>query len=219
MNKELPLTPEKLTREGFLTTSIFGSKTKAQEIFFLLTGLKPVVRQGFYESELPYVEQFCKKNNIHLVKSEFKIYLAEKGGYSNKGIRLPLADPRRGMFFVYFSLDELKARQACCFEAENRDKELGIILGYPHCCVDFFCQQFNEEKTNLQLEPTNIFTNLTKRAEDVVLLSHFPCGSDCAESIALGKKYFAGIKRIDPNRADEIERTLSVLNRNINIDH
>jgi len=46
---------------------IFGSKTKAQEILLLVAGLKPVVRQGFYEYELPQVEQFCKENEIYLV--------------------------------------------------------------------------------------------------------------------------------------------------------
>lgn len=189
---------------------IFGTKTKAQEILLLLNGVKPVVRQGFYEAELPCVEQFCKENNIHFVRSKFKIYLVEKEGYSNKGVCLPLTDSRLGMLFVYFSFDKIKARQACCFESEGNDRQMGSILGYPKCCVDFFCRQFSEEKTDLQLKPTSMFTNLTKRADDVVLLSHFPCNSDCPKSIALGKKYFESIKKMDPSRAEEIIVSLCI---------
>ena len=188
---------------------IFGTKTKAQEILLLLAGVKTVVRQGFYEYELPQIEQFCTENNIYLAKSSFKVHVTEEGSYSNKGIRFPLADQRPGMFFVYLSLDEYKAWQASYFELQNKDKELGLSLGYPSCCVDFFCKRFSEHNPNLQLKPTTMFTNLTKRSQDVVLVSHFPCTSDCAESIALGKKYFELIKKFDPIRAEEIENILT----------
>lgn len=190
---------------------IFGSKTKAQEILLLVAGLKPVVRQGFYEYELPQVEQFCKENEIYLVKSGFKVHLADGSNYSNKGIRLPVTDLRPGMFFVYLSLDQYKAWQASHFEAAGKDKELGLLLGYPGCCVDFFCKRFSEQNPNLQLKPTNMFTNLTKRAADQVLLSHFPCNSDCVGSIALGKKYLGLIRKWDRERAEELEKELLLL--------
>ena len=49
-------------------SAVFGSKTKAQEITLLLEGAKQVVRQGFYEGELPAVQKFCDEHGIFLVK-------------------------------------------------------------------------------------------------------------------------------------------------------
>jgi len=56
----------------------FGSKTKAQEIVLLLNDAKQVVRQGFYPHELEKVEKFCGENNIYLIKSKFKVILADE---------------------------------------------------------------------------------------------------------------------------------------------
>ncbi|MBI2103247.1 DUF483 domain-containing protein [Candidatus Woesearchaeota archaeon] len=187
---------------------IFGSKTKAQEILLLIAGAKPVVRQGFYEYELPVIEKFCNENEIYLAKSSFKVHLADESSYSNKGIRLPLTDQRSGMFFVYFSLDQYKAWQASVAELKCDDKELGRMLGYPSCCVEFFCKRFSEANPNLQLKPTNMFTNLTKRAHDCVLLSHFPCSSNCSESITIGKRYLDLIQKWDQERADQLKKEL-----------
>ncbi len=194
--------------------AIFGSKTKAQEIVSLLAGAKPVVRHGYYEYELPKVELFCKENQLYFVKSNFKVQFADEGSYSNKGIRFPLTDPRPGMFFIYISPDEHKAWQASYYELQGNDRELGRILGYPVCCVDFFCRRFSEQNPNLQLQPTNPFTNLTQRAQDLVLLSHFPCNSDCIESIKIGRRNLEVIQKLDTQRATEIEQGLRTVRVN-----
>ncbi len=189
---------------------IFGSKTKAQEIFLLLKEAKAVVRQGFYDSELPRVEKFCQENKIHLVKSKFKVLLADENNYSNQGLRIPESDSRPGMFFLYFSKDEQKAWLASYYELVNNQKDLGLLLGYPSCCVDFFCKNFSSKTSNLQLKPTNIFTNLTQREQDLVILSHFPCSSECRESIFLGEKYLQAIKEMDQPRAEELVSKLTL---------
>ncbi len=189
---------------------IFGSKTKAQEIVFLLHGAKAVVRQGFYDAELPKVEKFCQEHNIHLVKSKFKVLLADEAEYSNKGIRIPEEDKRPGMYFVYLSPDEQKAWLAAYYELINNPSDLGLLLGYPQCCVDFFHQHFSDHTPNLELKPTNLHTNLSKREQDAVLISHFPCTSDCEQSIALGKKFLEILKKADAWRAQELIDMLTV---------
>lgn len=193
---------------------IFGSKIKAQEIVLLLKEAKEVVRQGFYDSELFRVEKFCLENNIFLVKSKFKVILGEGGddnsNYSNQGLRIPEPDSRPGMFFVYFSKDERKAWLASYYELVHNQKDLGLLLGYPQCCVNFFCKNFSSKNSNLQLKPTNLFTNLTQRQQDLVILSHFPCSSDCPESLLLGKKYLQAIKETDKPRAEELISRLTV---------
>ena len=183
---------------------IFGSKSKAQEIILLLNDTKKVVRQGFYEDELDKVEKYCEENNLTLVKSKFKVLLADEQAYSNKGIRVQSTDKRRGMYFVYISKDEQQAWLASYFELIGNDIDLGRVLGYPSCCVDFFCKRFSEDNPNLQLKPTNAFTNLTKREQDYVIISHFPCSSDCQESIELGKKYLDVLMKVDKERVEEL---------------
>jgi len=171
-----------------------------------------VVRQGFYTAELPAVERFCKDQDLFLVKSKFKVLLDEKEErFSNKCIRIREDDPRQGMYFVYISKDERQSLLACYAEMMNRNKELGELLGYPCCCIEFFCKNFNQDKTNLELKPTNVWTNLSKREKDCVLLSHFPCSSECSFSIELAKKYFEVIRKVDPKRAEEIMKVLKSL--------
>ena len=188
---------------------IFGSKTKAQEILFLLHGAKAVVRQGFYDTELPKVENFCQEHNIYLVKSKFKVLLVDETEYSNKGLRIPEEDKRPGMYFVYLSQDEQKAWLAAYYELINNTSDLGLLLGYPHCCVGFFHQHFSSDTPNLESKPTNLYTNLSQREQDAVLISHFPCRSECAGSIALGKIYLEILKREEPKRAEELMDALS----------
>jgi hypothetical protein len=186
-------------------TPIFGSKTKAQEVLLLLNDAKEVVRHGFYEAELPAVEEFCKDNKIFLIKSKFKVLLEDKDKiFSNKGIRIDENDPRPGMWFVYLSKDEKKALFASYAELTNNHGELGRLLGYPQCCIEFFCQNFNENNTNLELSPTNSWTNLSLREKDAVLLSHFPCSSECEESIKLAQKYFEVINKADSEYAKQL---------------
>ena len=80
---------------------IFGSKTKSLEIIYLMHGIKPVVRQGFYDYEIWKVKEFCKKNNLYYEVAPYKVILADGGKYSNKGIKARVDDPRGGMFFMY----------------------------------------------------------------------------------------------------------------------
>lgn len=188
---------------------IFGSKTKAQEIILVLHNAKDVVRQGFYEEELSLVEEFCIKNNLFFVKSRFKVLL-EGNLFSDKGIRIQEKDPRSGMFFVYFSKDEGKAYLASYYELINDHKLLGLLLDYPQCCVEFFSKNFNSKNCNLELPAANRWTNLTKRNQDCVLLSHFPCSSQCQRSITLAKRYYEVILKYDAERAQELHDLLSI---------
>lgn len=183
---------------------VFGSKTKAQEIVLLLQNAKEVVRQGFFESELQRIEQFCQKHNLYLVKSNFKVLFADEGIYSNKGLRIPETDPRPGMYFVYISKDEQKAWLASYYELVQNHKDLGLALGYPPCCVDFFCSKFTPQNTNLEIPSKNPYTNLSKREQDIVIISHFPCNSECQESINLGEKYLQAMYAFDKERAREL---------------
>ena len=188
---------------------IFTSKSKAQEIVLLLHDAKEVVRHGFYQQELPAVEKFCQEHSLFLVKLKFRVILDDENQFTNKGVRIPERNPHQGMYFIYISKDETKAYLASYYELISDHRKLGLLLGYPECCVNFFCQNFDENNTNLELKPTNMYTNISKRQEDAVLISHFPCSSDCEQSIALGKRYLELLYKIDPPRAQELHTMLS----------
>jgi hypothetical protein len=185
---------------------IFGSNTKAQEIVLLLKDAKEVVRQGFYDSELYKIEKFCKEREIYLVKSKFKVLFADDsaGDYSNKGLRIPENDSRQGMHFVYLSKDEQKAWLANYYELVKNDAELGLLLGYPKCCVMYFLDNFSQDNPNPELIGNNPYTNISKREKDIVLISHFPCNTECEESIQLARKNLMILKENWPDRAAEL---------------
>ncbi len=186
-----------------------SSKTKAQEILLLMHDAKPVVRQGFYDYELPKIQKLCDENKLFLVKSTFKVLLADEGTYSNKGIRIPESDKRLGMYFVYISKDEEKAWMAAYNEMMRNERDLGLALGYPSCCVEFFCRSFKANNPNPQHKPTNPYTNLTQREKDCVLIFHFPCSSDCQKSLQLARQNYQIIHSVDKVRAKEMMDLLS----------
>lgn len=186
---------------------IFGSNTKSQEILLLLDNAKPVVRQGFYPHEIAPVQDFCHKNNLHAVQSKFKVVIPEQG-FHDAGMRVEEKDGRLGMYFWYISKNELHAYKASLAELTLHHKELGEHLDYPPCCIQYFIENFSSDKANLQVKPTNPWTNLSRRESDFVLLSHFPCSSDCQLSITLAQKYYNKIKKNDPHYATTLLQNL-----------
>ena len=189
---------------------LFGSKTKAQEILLLQNDVKDVVRHGFYQEQLPRIKKYCQEKNLHFVQSKFKVLLVDNSSYSNKGLRVPENDKRSGIFFTYISKDEEKSYLAAYYELMGNDKDLGKILGYPECCINFFAQNFSAKNPNPQHLPTNAWTNLTKREQDAVLISHFPCSSDCQQSINIARNNTNVLMNHDKEHTRELLTKLKV---------
>ncbi|MBW2978240.1 DUF483 domain-containing protein [Candidatus Woesearchaeota archaeon] len=200
---------------------IFGTKTKALEILYLMEDIKPVVRHGFYDGELSQIEEFCKLNKLHFEKSSFKVVIldAGEGEYSNKGIKVNIDDPRRGMFFVYISKDEKLAATANAYEFKNNNKDLGLSLGYPECCINFFVQnepmqsKLTNDYVHLVLQNSKgkkfqFYTNICKRDFDITLINHFPCSFGCRKSIDLAKQHLDALKKYDSELAKEFIQKL-----------
>jgi len=196
---------------------IFGTNIKAMEILSLIHGLKRVVRQGFYDQEIEQVKKYCTDHNLFLVRSEFKVILEDiEKDFSNKGIYVDKDDPREGMYFYYISKDELLAYSAAMYEINSDDYNLGVILGYPKCCIDFFLKHkevqqglsYNYEKPIL--ENSNgvefpFYTNIFQRHKDICLISHFPCSLNCSESIELAK---ANFNLLEKDISEEVRKGL-----------
>jgi len=198
-------------------TTIFGSKTKADEILLLLNDHKEVVRQAFYEEEFFIVKRFCKKNNIHLCRSKFKVILSdeETGNYSNKGIVIPENDKRPAAHFYYFSKSEEKSYLANYYELTGNVQEFGLLLGYPKCCVKFFINNFsinnpNPELKHSEMDKVHPLLNISQRRNDAVLISHFPCSFNCNASIDIAERKLTLIKQNFRGRAQELIKILDI---------
>ena len=192
-------------------TLITKSKSKADEIIFLLNDLKPVVRQAFYSHEIPAIQQFSTKHNLHVATSRFKVLLSEDvGTFSNLGERIPLNDSRQGMLHVYISKDEAKAHLAHYFELVQNDESLGNLLGYPECCITYFLSSFSKDTPNPIQNQSDPLLNLTKRDQDAVLISHFPCSQNCEKSVIIAKRNITYLEKYYPGRAYELKQTLGI---------
>jgi len=199
---------------------VFGSTTKALEILYLNYNLKPVVRQGFYDNEIGRVKDFCRAHGLAYEIAPYKVILADKHKhYSDKGFKARVDDPRRGMFFIYISKDERKATEARIFEMKDNHKELGLILGYPECCVDFFVENWEErsKKDNNYIFPAvkntdgykfPFYTNIIKRNQDITLLNHFPHSFKCEESINMAKERLKMLYELEARTATELVHEL-----------
>ncbi|MFT4313457.1 MAG: hypothetical protein ACMXYA_03535, partial [Candidatus Woesearchaeota archaeon] len=141
------------------------SRMKALELFCLIYDEKEVVRQGYFESEIQLLEQFCQEQGLFYVKSSFKVLIDDpEKEISDRGIRVAVDDPRKGLFFLYISKSELSVYQAAHAEITQNAEKLGTLLGYPHCCITFFEQ--NYQGYDLTLKPTSIYTNQKKKKND-----------------------------------------------------
>jgi hypothetical protein len=186
----------------------FGTRMKSLEILLLLKDKKPVVRHAYYPHELEKVKHFCKKNNIFVEISPHKIIL-QGDKFSNKGA-IVSADNPHGAFLAYISKDHLSALQTCLAETKQNQRKTGELLGYPPCCINYFCRVFNEHNTNPEHPPSNPWTNLTKRSEDIALISHFPCHPTCSLSIELAQTAHELLSKYEPQTAELFIKRLSL---------
>lgn len=175
----------------------FHSIIKSLEVLYVIEGSKPCARIMVFEDELGKVIDFLNKNNINNAVSDFKVLkqAAQNEFYSDKSIKILKGDARKGYFFVYLSKSKETAEKAKLSEEKNNHIGLGLLLGYPECCCEFFEKNFNEKSTDLTLntlENSNgfefpFYTNIAARHFDVSLLSHFPHSFKCRPSANIAK--------------------------------
>ena len=176
---------------------IFHSITKSLEVLYVLEGSKPCARILVPEEELEKAADFLDESRLDYSVSDFKVLkqALHSEFYSDKSIKIGKNDSRKGHLFVYISKTKNFAEKAKIAEEKNNHFELGLILGYPKCCCDFFEKNFDENNTDLTLMALkyshgfefSFYCNIAARHFDVSLLSHFPHNFNCEESIKIAK--------------------------------
>ena len=150
------------------------------------------------------MEVFCREHKLFIEKSRFKVALDDTEQFTNRG-----KISEDGMVFVYISKDELRSAQACLFETVGDHQNLGLLLGYPECCVRFFSEQFKNGNLNPVHQPLNPWTNLTKREHDACFISHFPCKSDCEGSVSIAQMNVELLRKTD-EKVERVDQTVLV---------
>ncbi len=202
--------------------SIFGSGLRLNELLLVKAGIKPALRMSISTRERASVEKYLKATGLKFAYSKFKIIEIPdvgKGGFSNKGLRIDFEDKREGNFFIYISKDESLLRKSKTSEQINDNIALGVSLGYPLCCVDFFNNNstVQSSKQNDYVLPALNATkgiefpyenNICARYFDYSLINHFPCTLDCKESEELGKKYEKVLGELRPKYINQLREML-----------
>jgi len=184
----------------------FGSLAKALDVFYVIQSIKPCSRIMVKEDMYKSVKSSLESYKLFVEKSNFKVLKLDKGDFSNKGERIKLDDERQGYYFVYFSKDKNLAKKANDYEEKEDHINLGLSLGYPKCCCEFFKEnaEIQKKKFNDYILPAlknskgfvfPFYTNCAIRYFDFSLLSHFPCNFNCKESIEIGKKHLTAIEK------------------------
>jgi hypothetical protein len=187
-----------------------GSLTKALDIFYVITGNKPVSRI-LYEDNLEIL-QILKQHNLEWVFSDYKIlkHVDTTRNYSDKGLMIKNDDPRSGIRILYISRDKTLAGKAKDFELKQDHVALGNLLGYPDCCCRFFAQTSRENSLGTNDMTLHTFrksknqkffwqNNNCIRGFDIALISHFPCSFSCQKSKKLADENLKLIERYDPD--------------------
>ena len=184
---------------------VLHSIIKSLEVLYVIEETKPCARILVFEDELDKIANFLDKNKINTAISDFKVLkqTAQSDFYSDKSIKIPKNDARKGYFFVYLSKDRKTAEKAKLAEEQNNHFELGLLLGYPKCCCESFERNFDEKNTDLTLKALEnsdgfefaFYNNIAARHFDVSLLSHFPHRFECKPSIEIAKNNLKIIKK------------------------
>ncbi len=184
---------------------VFHSITKSLEVLYVVEGTKPCARILVFEDELSKIINFLNKNKIYASISDFKVIKQnlQSEFYSDKSVKIPKDFAQKGYFFIYLSKNKEIAEKAKIMEENSDHKELGVLLGYPKCCCEFFENNFNEDNVDLTLktlENSNgnefpFYNNIAARHFDVALLSHFPHNFDCEPSMGIAKNNFKTIQK------------------------
>ncbi len=176
---------------------IFHSTIKSLEVLYVIEGTKKCARVLVFEEEINKVKGFLNGKGIFYEISDFKVIKqnVQSEFYSDKSIKISQNSNQKGHYFFYISKAGNLAEMAKAAEADSNHAELGLILGYPKCCIDFFAENFNENNSDLTLDILRnsekmeflFFNNICARHFDISLLSHFPHSFDCKPSIEIAK--------------------------------
>jgi hypothetical protein len=182
------------------------------EFISVLSGNKPGMRTTCRESIHGELSDIANQFGMSFAVSDYQLAGGNRsGGISHTSGRVrPMEGKENRERFVYFGTDALAVRLLKVFDVTD-NRRFGRLLGFPECCIDFFCEHFSSESAYdlvpLVLPPRHGYflpsINYACRHMGYRLISHFPCCWDCEPSAALAEKNFAALARLAPELAEK----------------
>lgn len=112
-------------------------------------------------------------------------------------------------FYIYVAYDSFFVSQCIRADKQHDHATLGVLFGYPNCCIDSFCKNVTtitpeDDDDDIQywmpaFEKSNTFQMFSTAADKCCgtyqkvmnphlnILAHFPCSLHCKDSINIAK--------------------------------
>ncbi|MBU0461696.1 MAG: DUF483 domain-containing protein [Nanoarchaeota archaeon] len=202
MQVSVQLTNDGLLKHQVDKISLLDGRINFCEVLYVASGLKPVTRFLLSEQNLDEAKGFIESLGLSVYAPCMMT--------SDKGMLKRM---------IYIAKKEEDAHDALAAELEGDHERLGILLGYPECCIKFFVR--NQEKARMMYDDYTLlalensftkylpfYTNISLRYFDCMFINHFPCSFNCSRSLESAKRYAECIARCAPHLYDELVHSL-----------
>ncbi len=171
------------------------------EVLATIEGEKTVVRVPIKNHEWDILTDFCKRNNLEICHSNFKIAVVREtalGDIFTENVTWESDSDKIVGFVAYISVSKQAAQIAADMEFEADSNELGDLYQYPSCCVSSYNDKIEKGEfwLDILLENSNgvkhsFYSNKIAYLFDEfsIISDYFPCSLNCKETIQIGKKY------------------------------
>ena len=135
----------------------------------------------------------------------------------HEAVRVPVNDPN-GDSLIFFSEKRRAALLAEEATAYGADDIIGLLYGYPRCCIDFFnnVRCLSADRTSLSISSLGPFPKamnpVLPALTGITILFHFPCSPFCSQSRRMLEERIAWLD----GRASTSEK-LRVIGRGIGV--
>jgi hypothetical protein len=200
--------------QGRVPECLLGTGPNAQEFVLLYTNIRPGIRLIMPANTVVACVQYVASLGLLAIPSAFifkPIPISSQSSYSDNIELLPndkIYDDDNISVFLYIGQDRMTTWKLWALEILQNEKELGIVLGYPHCCSETYncllSKQISEGKVNHRPALINLYAHFF----GYQIISHEPCAINCSNSIGLAKIYFETLNNMSPSSTKELLRFL-----------
>jgi len=169
------------------------SSEQSLELISLMHSTKPSCRICMLEANSNDFRRLLTLWNLPFYVSR-EVFHVNKNIYADTSSRVSGEGLSRAVE-IYVAQDELIARSLAKAFAKRNHRFIGELLGYPSCCVSFFCANYalgdslnmNFSKLTKASKTPNLLITEGYGKSRHKLISHFPCADNCKESIEIAK--------------------------------
>lgn len=193
--------------------------TTVMELLEAVAGRK-VSRLAFSENNVPWLDDLLTEFGAHWQPAYAPFYHTPdqgKGEWSSRSEQSESSpNLRHRSWQIYIAKYPELALQARDMEAAHDERELGLVLGIPPCCIDFYIRHreaarltqndytLHSAKKTGQLFDLPHWNNTLTQYFGVSLLSFAPCTYRCSAARQYAQQRWASARNVAPQEADSV---------------